>query len=144
MAVEVIGPYDKWTTTNHDKAYPNTTIPQLMSYRPNSGHSAPTQAERRRTHPRMLRWWRTMTSRARQIPHNLPVATGSGSGANPAYSPSSVAATSEEPATHRVIHSISPKTTSIARANHGKTTSTAPSEVATPLPPRPRRNGEIT
>ena len=92
----------------------------------------------------MLPWWRIMTSKAMQIPHTLPAATGSGSGANPAYRASSPAAASEEPATHRVRHSNSPNTTSMPRANHGNTASMAPNEVATPLPPRPRRNGERT
>jgi len=77
-------------------------------------------------------------------PHNLPAATGSGSGANPAYSPSTPAATIEEPATDRVSHSMSPKTTSITRANHEMIARMAPIEVATPLPPRPRRNGDNT
>src|SRR5665647_3680814 len=85
-----------------------------------------------------------MTSSAMQIPHTLPAATGSGSGANPAYTPSSAAAAIEEPATHRVRHSISAKTTSIPMANHGSTASVAPNEVATPLPPRPCRNGDST
>src|SRR5471030_1537136 len=85
-----------------------------------------------------------MTSRAMQTPHNLPAATGAGSGASPAYSPSKPAATIEEPATDLVRHSISPNTRTITRANHEKTAMTAPIEVATPLPPRPLRKGDST
>src|SRR5665811_176043 len=101
------------------------------------GRNSHNQANLLRTQRRMLSWWRTMTSNAMQIPHTLPTATGSGSGANPVYSMSSPAAAIDEPATHRVRHSISPKTMSMPRPNHGKTASMAPKEVATPLPPRP-------
>ena len=85
-----------------------------------------------------------MTSVATQSPQALPAATGSGSGASAAYTRSRSAAAIDEPATHRLRHRISPKTISMPSANHGKTASMAPSEVATPLPPRPFRKGEST
>jgi hypothetical protein len=75
--------------------------------------------------------------------HNLPVATDSGSSANPACTRAVPRPRSRSQPHTRLRYSIDPKTSTITRTIYGRTDRTAPIEVAKDLPPRQRRNGAL-